>query len=360
MRHALQDANDVASGWRVLVAESDAPGHFKTIAVDWDALARTHNPLTAVIRIDGRIPINREGVLYLGTILLLADLQTRGVALTGLEIDYDCGTARLGDYAHFLGRLRALPDIPKHLSITALPAWLGSPALPDVLAIADEAVLQVHAVRAPQEGLFDPVVARRWIDRLDRIGSKPFRVALPDYGTRIVEGDNGAIVAVESEMPRLVGGAAARELVAAPADVASLLRDLRSRPPTHLAGLVWFRLPTEEDSRIWSLTTLKSVMRGAPLTGRIEAISRPGGAAGMRDILLVNFGDSDAPLPRIITLPSVCRLADGVNGYTLGAGALRGPIVLERLQLALLRAHHAQLVGWMRCEEGDLSIHVRP
>src|SRR5215471_9635099 len=60
VRDALARANDVASGWRVLVAESDAPGRFKTMAVDWAALARTGKPLTAVIRIDGQLPINDE------------------------------------------------------------------------------------------------------------------------------------------------------------------------------------------------------------------------------------------------------------------------------------------------------------
>jgi hypothetical protein len=358
VRSALFEASDVTSGWRVLVAESDAPGRVKRIAVDWAALARTHKPVTAVIRIDGQLAINREWGLYREIVLMLRDWRKNRVALAGLEIDYDCGTARLGDYSRFLVSLRALPDAPKRISVTMLPAWLGAPELPRILDETDEVVLQVHAVRAPQEGLFDPSVARGWIDRLDGLTQKPFGVALPDYGTRIVEGDNGAILAVESEMPKLIGGAAARELVAAPADVAALLSSVKRKPPENLAGFVWFRLPTEEDSRIWSLATLKSVMRGAPLTGRVEALTRSGRVAGLRDILLTNFGDSDVPLPRRIELPPVCKLADGINGYTLGAPGK--PIVLERLQSALLRAHHAELVGWMRCAQGDLSIHVAP
>jgi hypothetical protein len=358
VRKALVEANDVASGWRVLVAESDAPRNLKRFAVDWAALARTHKPVIAVIRIDGQIAVSLEGDLYRQIVLLLSDLRTNHAALAGLEIDFDCGTAHLRDYGGFLLALRTLPDMPRRLSITALPAWLGSPELSFVLSSVDEAVLQVHAVRAPQEGLFDPAVARGWIDRFDTEYDKPFRVALPDYGTRIVEGDNGAILAVESEMPKLAGGAAARELVAAPADVAALLSSLKQRPPEHLKGLVWFRLPTEEDSRIWSLATLKAVLRGAPLTGRVEALSRPGRVEGLRDIVLANFGDSDVPLPRKILLPPACALADGINGYTLGAPGR--PIVLERLQSALLRAHHAELVGWMRCAAGDLSIHVAP
>jgi hypothetical protein len=358
VRSALFQANDVASGWRVLVAESDAPGRFKTIDVDWPALARTHKSVTAVIRIDGQIPIDGAWDLIRQIVPMLRVWRENRVALAGLEIDYDCGTARLRDYASFLLSVRSLRDLPKRLSVTALPAWLDAPAFQNILDLSDEVVLQVHAVRAPQEGLFDPAVARKWIDRLDARAPKPYRIALPDYGTRVVENDNGAILAVESEMPKLLGGAAARELVAAPADVAALLSNLKRNPPDHLAGFVWFRLPTEEDSRVWSLATLKTVIRGAPLTGRVEALSRPGRVEGLRDIVLANFGDSDAPLPHKIALPWACMLADGINAYTLGAP--ERPIVLIRLQSGMLRAHHAELVGWMRCAGGDLSIHVGP
>ena len=87
-------------------------------------------------------------------------------------------------YAQFLVRLRAIPDIPRTLSITALPAWLSSPEIDRVIAAADEVVLQVHAVRAPTSGLFDPALARSWIDEFGARTTKPFRVALPDYGAR--------------------------------------------------------------------------------------------------------------------------------------------------------------------------------
>lgn len=358
VERALVAAAPLASGWRVLAAESDVPGNLKPVAVDWVALAATRRPAIAVVRIDGRISLDREPRLLESLAALARDWKTRGVPLAGLEIDYDCATSKLSSYAGFLVRLKAMAGLPHPLSVTALPTWMNAPDAERVFAVADEIVLQVHAVSAPQEGLFDAGMARRWIDRLDARAEKPFRVALPDYGTRVIEGDMGAMVAVESEAPTLVGGAAARELVAAPAEVAKLLADLARRPPAHLNGVVWFRLPTENDVRIWGLSTLAAVMRGTPLQPGLAVTTRPGGVAGTRDILLVNDGDTDAMLPRTVTLPSSCGLADGINGYSIGAPS--SPIMLERLQTALLPAHHVQLIGWMRCAQGDQTFHVRP
>ena len=230
LRDALAQTSDLVAGWRVLVAEQDTPGRLKPIAVDWPALAHTGRPVIAVVRIDGHLALAREPLLLAQIGSLARTWRAHGVA--GLEIDYDCGVASLPAYAQFLARLRTLPSIPKRLSITALPAWLSAPGFDAVAAVPDELVLQVHAVLAPRNGLFDARLAQRWILALDSRATRPYRVALPDYGVRVVEGDDGAIVSVESEMPRLVGGARANELVASPADVAALL----ARAATRSAG----------------------------------------------------------------------------------------------------------------------------
>ncbi len=351
---ALSGAAAYSSGWRVLVAESASADSFRSFRVDWTALARTQRPVVAVIRIDGQIAIAREPALFVQVKALMPALRSHGIA--GVEIDYDCGVARLGDYAAFLRRLRADTNLPR-LSVTALPAWLDSPELDSVLAEADEAVLQVHAVRTPQSGLFDHDVAQRWIAAFDRRDPKPYRVALPDYGTRVVEDGRGRILSVESETPRLTGDAPAMELMASPSAVAQLLRQLRADPPKRLEGFVWFRLPTEDDARIWSSATLGAVIEGRPLTGSIGVRTRPGAVAGLSDIVLVNEGDADAALPGWVDLAADCRYADGVNGYSLGKNPER--ISLMRLQTGLLRAHHERVIGWMRCSGGQ-DIHVRP
>lgn len=344
---ALGQSADLVHDWRVLAAQTDARGQLQPVAMDRAALAATHRPVILVVRIEGQLVQWDEDAL-LAQILVLRD-SWHGQALAGIEIDHDCGTARLPAYAHFLGRLRqALGGL--QLSITALPAWLSSGDLDKVIAQADEVVLQVHAVQSPRAGLFDDALARAWIDRFAVRSSKPFRVALPNYGTRVAWDGDGRVVAVQSESPALVGGMEASELAASPAKVATLLSSLRSDRPSGLSGIVWFRLPTPQDERAWSLPTWRAVMTDSPLTNRIAALFQDGAVPGMVDVILRNDGDVDIGLPHGIQLPVGCTLADGVNGYTLSSR--HGQPFLQRSQDGWLRAHRQRAVGWARCGPG--------
>jgi hypothetical protein len=358
LRAALAGSAALVTQWRVLVAETDGGGALVPVDVDWSALGATRRPVIAVIRIDGTLARLDEAAL-LGRIRALA---LRGKA-AGLEIDYDCATARLAAYGRFLTRLRAMPDLPSRLSITALPAWMGAASLPAVLAQTDEAVLQVHAVEAPENGLFDAGRARRWIDVFAALSPGRFRVALPDYGARADFDADGRLLAIESEVPRLAGGVRTGEMMAMPADAARLLRSLRDDPPEGFAGIVWFRLPTADDALTWSSATWRAVLRGDTLDAAVTAERRPTAKPGLDDIVLLNRGDIDAPLPQAIDLPPSCRPADGVNGYALEDGA--GAPALERHQSALLRGHHVRTIGWARCAPfsattGGEGLHVRP
>lgn len=354
---AISGSKDIVSGWRVLAAETDARGTLVSVAVNWDSLKATNRPLIAVVRIDGFLAHLDEAALLAEINSLTKQWQSQA-PLAGLEIDYDCATSRLAAYADFLARLRASPGIPKRLSITALPDWMTSPDLIRVLGEADETVLQVHAVRTPQEGLFDPVLARRWIDAFSARTDKPFRVALPDYGARVVETEDGRIVGIESEMPRLLGSGRSFGLMAKPADVARLLYDLEARPPVHFSGIVWFRLPTDDDALNWSLSTWRAVIAQRDLATQLRAEAGPDIAPGTKSVVLSNFGDIDAMLPRTVVLPADCSEADGANGYATDHGANK--IVLRRLQSALLRAHHRRTIGWMRCASYSGDFDVEP
>jgi hypothetical protein len=136
------------------------------------------------------------------------------------------------------------------------------------------------------------------------------------------------------------------------------LASLRASATGHLAGIVWFRLPTDKDVRIWSLETLLAVMSQRPADARIEAVSKAGSVPGMQDVALVNSGGMDIPLPASVVLPPECGLADGINGYSLSRRDKT--IFLDRLQMGLLRAHHRLIVGWMRCTGEPSQIHVLP
>jgi Protein of unknown function (DUF3142) len=77
------------------------------------------------------------------------------------------------------------------------------------------------------------------------------------------------------------GGGCAVELMASPTDVAALLGDLRDESPANLVGIVWFRLPTDDDRRAWSIETWRAVMLGKPLRTRVEATIGHSNTSGM-------------------------------------------------------------------------------
>lgn len=355
---ALQDASPRIRAWRVLAAQADGSGHLRASSIDPDALRQSGRPVVLVVRIEGQL-------LQWDTRLLLDDLRallTRwrddGVPLAGIEIDHDCATARLGFYADFLQQARAALPATLRLSITALPAWLSAAALRDVLAPIDEAVLQVHAVSDPRTGLIDEDQALRWAASFSRRTAKPFLVALPTYGSRVAWDDDGSILAVESERPRLTAGAAATELMAAPQDMAALGRALAAARLRHLSGIAWFRLPTDADRRAWSRATWRAVVDGEPLVTHVAAIVAAADRPGLHSLTLVNEGDVDAALPRTVALPPACRIADGIGPYRLERDS--AGLVLRRAATGRLPSHRTLPIGWMRCDSDRMELHVEP
>ena len=275
----------------------------------------------------------------------------------GVEIDHDCATARLAGYAAFLGHLRQVLDDGISLSVTALPTWLDSPDLEGVLTQVDEAVLQVHAVKHPADGLFHRAEARQWIDRFAARSPVPYRVALPTYGSRVDFDRFGNPVGVESEMPRLASAPSSMELVADPDEVAGLLAALRQAPPRGLRGIAWFRLPTEDDRRAWSATTWHAVMAGRPLKPTLTARLQRAEQEGLYDVVLENQGDIDSRWPKI-HVGSGCRAADGINGYSQQS-SIGGHDFLPK-RGGLFSAHSSAVIGWLRCPNEKVQVHVNP
>ncbi|HEY2107732.1 MAG TPA: DUF3142 domain-containing protein [Candidatus Binataceae bacterium] len=342
----------------MLVAESDTQGHLRPTDPDWRALDASARPLIAVIRIDGRLADWDAAPMAAEVRAVLDRAIPRGARVTGVELDYDCATARLPAYTKFLARLRPMLGHGVRLSVTALPTWMSSPQLITLLGQTDEAVLQVHAVRNPSAGLFDPQLALKWIRAFAGLNPGPFRVALPAYGARVSWSIDGAIAAVESETTLLAGGSHYRELIAQPREVARVLRALQSDPPDGLAGIAWFRLSTRDDSRTWSISTWRAVIRGKEPRAEVELVVKKSDIPGVNNLVLVNTGEFDANLPPQLVLPGSCRLADAINGYSLqrrGAG-----LMFERIEAGLLRSHLQQTIGWMRCSPDRGSIHVAP
>jgi Protein of unknown function (DUF3142) len=350
---AVRGAPRPISGWRVLVAQADATGGWQQFNPDVSALESAHRPLIAVIRIDGQRPVADVK-------RLAGDISRRFQAFPhgmwrGLEVDYDCSTNGLDQYRRLLTDLRSRLPADVDLSVTALPTWIRSDRLRDLLSIPDQSVLQVHSVIDPHRGLFDPVLARAWIEAYARVSGRPYYIALPDYGSRVEFDARGRLVGVISEEEEPGPERAGEELQADPATVGRFLAALRAHHPSAVRGVVWFRLPVEGDQRIWSTETWGRVMLGKALDRHlvVEVLKDKSGAYQLR---LSNDGSADAPMPRQVAVPVACLESDGEGLYEVQRRA--DEIVWRISTERWLNVGDSVRVGWSRCRFKAGDVHL--
>jgi len=348
LREALSQSAPMVRAWRVLAAETEARDGFLITSADAQALAGVGRPVVAVMRINGsRLPADVPELSQRMSVLV-SGWRTAGVQVAGIEIDYDCPSARLLQFGRFLKLFRAgAGGLP--ISVTAVPAWTASPDLSAVLAEVEETVLQVHSILGPEHGLFDPARARQWVEDWSLRTSTPFRVALPDYWSRVTWNRRGQVTAVESEISRygpLDGG---KELLVMPEDVGQFVRWVQGRGMARLRGLVWFRLPTAGDRRTWSTATWHAVMEGQQIEPAAPVAflkTAPGGAS---DVYVGNRGEIDSRLPGLVEVVAQdrCAAADSLPPYSL---EWHGSRLLFRLKdPQMLEGKREILIGWTRC-----------
>jgi Protein of unknown function (DUF3142) len=309
VRAAVASAPAALGGLRVLVADvGKGDRSLAILPIDPAALREAHRPITLVVRVDGAQPIAE-----LSLAPALAAAQAWGVPIAGLEVDHDCATARLADYAAWLHAQRP-PGV--RFSITALPAWAASPALAELAATVDELVVQVHAVRAPT--IFDPVAARRGLVAFaGAVPAARLRVALPTYSASV----HGELLTVD------------------PAVVGAFVDELKRSPVSGVIGIVWFRLPVAGDDQTWSSATFAGVI-GAPVSAGVRVTLRDRGDDRV-DIIATNSSQAPAELPSV-RLDGAVIAAELVSGYQP-----RG----DRLWAAphhQLAAGASQAIGWAR------------
>ncbi|KFK92466.1 MULTISPECIES: DUF3142 domain-containing protein [unclassified Serratia (in: enterobacteria)] len=344
---ALAASHELFSTLRVLGLQVHPREGYREIAVNTALLKQDGRPLWLVVRLDGQLAQLDEPAIRQHLLQQLQRWQAAGLPVIGVEIDHDAATARLPEYRRFLQQLRQQLPTSLQLGITALPAWIGSSALPGVLQQADSSVLQVHAVLSPEQGLFDGSLALRWASQYARISAKPFRVALPAYGMGLV-GFDAQGARVESEATLRVAGST-QELTVAPQQVADFLRQLAILNLPRLRGIIWFRLPLASDRRAWSLSTLRAVIENQPLTAHWQVKFLPL-QNGLYDLNIHNDGPVDAPLPReIVISASDCLAADAVSHYRLEATAEQQHFI--RISSDQLRAGQSRPLGWLRCQQ---------
>lgn len=351
---ALSAQQSVFAGWRVLGLQVIG-GQQIDVIPDLAALAGPGKPVRLVVRIDGA-----RGPLAVPALLarlspLIVRWRAAGLDLTGIEIDHDCATSALADYASWLQQLRRGLPGELRLSITALPSWLDSPALDQLLAAVDDSVLQVHAVERPDRSLFDGKQARQWTLAFARRTQHPFAVALPAYGVRVDTDAQGRVRAVDAEADIELSGAGGRELRAEPREVAAYLREITEDAPPRLTGFVWFRLPVPGDRRGWSATTLAAVIAGNDLVAEFatEWLAQDGGTT---DIWIKNVGNIDAA-PPTHALPVHCPYADALAGFRVESAA-SGLQLRPEFDMRLRPGERIH-AGWTRCSSA-VNDHVQP
>ncbi|MEX3241755.1 DUF3142 domain-containing protein [Serratia quinivorans] len=346
---ALAQSRDLFSALRVLGLQVHPREGWREIPVNLPLLKQDGRPLWLVVRLDGQLAQLDESAIRQRLLKQVQQWQAAGLQVIGVEIDHDAATARLPDYQHFLQQLRQQLPRSLQLGITALPTWIGSATLPDVLQQVDSSVLQVHAVLSPQQGLFAGPLALRWVKQYAKMTPKPFRVALPAYGMGLVGFDEQG-AQVESEASLRVAGTS-RELTVAPQQIADFLHQLNAQTTPHLRGIIWFRLPLADDRRAWSLTTLRAVIENQPLSVNwLVKISPQPQQNGLNDLILHNNGPIDAPLPHeIVITASDCLAADTAGNYRLESEPQRQRFIL--ISGDQLRAGQSRPLGWLRCQQ---------
>jgi hypothetical protein len=334
VRDAVAGAPAELGGLRVLAAEVATDGALQLFPLDAAALAAAHRPITLVVRIDGAgLPRPgsaaewQRGVIdgarpMAGLSLGPVAAEAARLHAVGLEVDHDCGTAHLADYAAWLAAER---PAGLRYSITALPAWATSPELPAVAAAVDELVVQVHAVRAPV--IFEPEAARRGLARFAAaVPSARLRVALPDY--QVVLG--GRLIAADA------------------ATVAAFADELARDPIAGVRGIVWFRLPVAGDDDTWTAETFAAVVahRAPKPSAAVVALRERG--PGRYDVVVTNGAAEPAALPDV-------RLAGDVTAAELVDGYAPHGDQQWTAPHRTLAAGASQAIGWVR---GD-NLHVQ-
>lgn len=355
----------------VLAAEADGRRMaVRNVAVDWKSLSETRKPVIAVLRINSGLAshLAAEFDATVARVVawetdILQTAKSQGVTPDALQVDYDCPTGHLSDYAALMRRMREVfPE--SRLSMTALPTWLGEPRFKSLLQHVDDYVLQAHFLDRPDHvddpvSLCDPARALHAVEQAAKLGA-PFVVALPTYGYRLMFDASGRFVALAAEgAPEPSHAVVVREVHANPAEMADLVRRLKADRPAECLGIAWFRLPVEGDRMNWSPLTLEAVMRGeAPRTEYAATVKNP--KPQLFEVWITNSGHTT--LPTVVHVDAIVAhghviATDVLGPYRATPDSPDGYCIVGPLP----RPGESAMAAWFRLEnrgEGEASLSV--
>jgi hypothetical protein len=343
--------------------QNDFPTVFK-VPIDYEALRRGKAPFGLAIRIGPRNPAAQSPEV----IADLAESVVRGSPTLPMELqlDFDCPESKLAGYAGWVKAIRErIKPVP--LTITALPSWLNSGDFPGLAKATDGYVLQVHSLQRPTTKdatgvLCDPTTAMAAVNRAGRIGV-PFRVALPTYGYRLAFDSTGKMIGLSAEgpTPNWPAGTNVRLLCADAPALAGLVRQWTAGHPEAMRGILWYRMPTEDDRLNWRWPTLKSVMAGKVPAAKVRVeVSRT--EELLREIEVINDGDGDASLDFDVQLEweeADLTAADAVNGFERSQASSHSMILKPggELPMPFLSPGRSLTIGWLRLSK-DKEVHA--
>lgn len=122
----------------------------------------------------------------------------------GLQIDIDVPTRLLGRYEKTLRSLRSQLNPETQLSITGLPTWMQSSALPATLSQVDFWVPQFYGSEIPERAdQLIPISSAKNLDSFvtsARALNKPFYAGLAAYSCLLLYSPNGSLISLRGDM----------------------------------------------------------------------------------------------------------------------------------------------------------------
>jgi uncharacterized protein DUF3142 len=264
----------------VLAAEitwNNGAGKAAHVKLDGDALRKINRPIGIAMRVnpfEGPKSINPFDPAGSQTRFICdlaaetIDRATReSINPVELQIDFDCPESKLAGYRNWVAAIKQR-IAPTALCITTLPSLINAPGFAPLVRECDSYVLQVHSMKRPAspdqvQPLCDAVQARKWVQTASRIGV-PFRVALPTYAyvAQFDARGNCVRLTAEGSNTHPPAGGSSREIRSDADAIAQLVREWNTHQPSAMKGLIWYRLPTEDDDYNWRWQTLAAVMQG--------------------------------------------------------------------------------------------------
>ena len=226
---------------------------------------------------------------------VISDSRIAGMHIDGIQIDYDCPTAKLTAYTKLIKEIKkTFPNL--QVSITALPTWMQSKDFPELISSIDYYVLQLHSFEIPRgnnksDYIFPKNNAAGYFHQAQSF-HKPFYVSLPTYGYEVAYSKENKFLGLKAEggIQVLGPGVQHKMMDTNPREIISFLKELEGNETTVFRGVCWFRLPVSSDRYNWNIKTLERVMNKEYPLESLDIDIIPN-SSGLSEVYVTNNGE---------------------------------------------------------------------